>query len=563
MDEQRPASGPPLNQNARMGTLYESYVASLFEQRGFRVARPGGNTGKHTSGDFGADILVYDARDLAGDRPLYVVQCKYYDADTTIGVDDVYPVVSAMLFYGAGGAVLCSNRSLGDKAKAVVDKVGLQVERLDPMDWSARLSLAPPTAPKEPALVEERPLHYLVYVTGLLMQKGFRVERIPPSHEYLGADLLAYGQDMGDERPIYAVQCRYHAEDVRRDAVQAVVTAALFYGASGPVLMTNRPLETSAADLAARTGVRVELLDTDTWSNELSIAPPQAPDPITQAPEGEPTLEPLPSETDAVMEPEAPDQPDNPPAPADQADEVVGPAAKLYGTGPTQPPSPATPSEPLPSRATRRYSAHGLRQDAVVGIVVVAVVVVGLVASLAAGQAHLRAAAASPASQPQAHSAPGSAQASAGQPTPQTVSSTATPARTSTTTEASTPSGTPSSGPVQQPPVPPPSAPPPSETPPVGGFPSCPPGQAPAVNDATGLCMSGDLPASCRSPQTQACLSFLRMAQAIIGCYIRNGGYPTGAGLSESTATACEMDPSYTAPPPGTILPPGTPTYGG
>jgi len=86
----------------------------------------------------------------------------------------------------------------------------------------------------------------------------------------------------------------------------------------------------------------------------------------------------------------------------------------------------------------------------------------------------------------------------------------------------------------------------------------------PTPDDTTGLCptSSDSLPASCRSPQTPACLSFLRQAQRQMACYVRNG-MPTGGGLPDYIATGCEIDPSYTAPPRGATPPRNAPAYGG
>lgn len=65
----------PIDQPNVVGAMYESYVAALWQRRGWRVEQVTDPNAR----DFGADLLVYDPFEEDG-PPVYAVQCKYWSS---------------------------------------------------------------------------------------------------------------------------------------------------------------------------------------------------------------------------------------------------------------------------------------------------------------------------------------------------------------------------------------------------------------------------------------------------------------------------------------------------
>ncbi len=106
------------------------------------------------------------------------------------------------------------------------------------------------------------------YVAALCKAKGWRVVRTP--HTDYGADVLVYTPD-DDERPWFAIQCKYVSEPLGVAAVQAAHSGAAHYGARLAVLASNHRLTPQARNHADTIGVVPTTVGADTWQTGIIL----------------------------------------------------------------------------------------------------------------------------------------------------------------------------------------------------------------------------------------------------------------------------------------------------
>jgi hypothetical protein len=120
--------------------LYESYVASLFVNKGYAVRR----TPK--TGDFGADLLVHSPQpphDL-----LYVVQCKY-SSTSPVGNDAVHEAFSARHYYKAEEAIVVAPRQFTRHAHETAEKLNVKLFVLNMNAWETGAASIPAVSMRE------------------------------------------------------------------------------------------------------------------------------------------------------------------------------------------------------------------------------------------------------------------------------------------------------------------------------------------------------------------------------------------------------------------------------
>lgn len=87
------------------------------------------------------------------------------------------------------------------------------------------------------------------YLGAHFKKRGYRVEYTPDSHDY-GADLILH-----DEEDIIAVQAKRYSANVGTKAVQEVVAARNYYGATRGMVITNSFFTRPAKELAKANGI--------------------------------------------------------------------------------------------------------------------------------------------------------------------------------------------------------------------------------------------------------------------------------------------------------------------
>ena len=98
-----------------------------------------------------------------------------------------------------------------------------------------------------------------------------------------GADLLVHHPDNPNDKPAFAVQCKFWADRVGVDAVQAVYAARDYYGAGDAVILANQPLTEPARQLAAKLGVEVYQVNSERWEPPSGLRAPMDIKPLTAA----------------------------------------------------------------------------------------------------------------------------------------------------------------------------------------------------------------------------------------------------------------------------------------
>jgi hypothetical protein len=116
----------------RIGLLYETHVATLLEQLGYRVERT------PTTGDMGADLLAFPSADHK--LPAFAVQCKAWEEP--VGISAVQEVYAAQALHHADLAALVVSSRLTPEAEAAAAALRVLVIVL-PITGGADLTLPP------------------------------------------------------------------------------------------------------------------------------------------------------------------------------------------------------------------------------------------------------------------------------------------------------------------------------------------------------------------------------------------------------------------------------------
>lgn len=125
---------------SEIGILYESYVASIFVNKGYAVRR----TPK--TGDFGADLLVHSPQ--PPHELLYVVQCKY-SSTSPVGNDAVQEAFSACHYYKAEEAVVVASSQFTRNAHETAEKLHVRLVVLNMTAWETGASAIPTVTMRE------------------------------------------------------------------------------------------------------------------------------------------------------------------------------------------------------------------------------------------------------------------------------------------------------------------------------------------------------------------------------------------------------------------------------
>ncbi|MCK8818132.1 restriction endonuclease [Natroniella sulfidigena] len=95
---------------------FEHYVADMLEQKGYDCYVTSGTA------DYGADIIAED------DKEKIAVQVKRYAKNNSVGVEDIYPVHSAINFYECDRAMIITTAtSLTNNARVLARNLGIEV----------------------------------------------------------------------------------------------------------------------------------------------------------------------------------------------------------------------------------------------------------------------------------------------------------------------------------------------------------------------------------------------------------------------------------------------------
>lgn len=125
---------------SEIGILYESYVASLFVNKGYAVRR----TPK--TGDFGADLLIHSPS--PPHELFYVVQCKY-SSTSPIGNDAVQEAFSACHYYKAEEAIVVASSQFTRNAHEAAEKLNVKLFILNIDAWETGATSIPSVSMRE------------------------------------------------------------------------------------------------------------------------------------------------------------------------------------------------------------------------------------------------------------------------------------------------------------------------------------------------------------------------------------------------------------------------------